>query len=94
MKKTFKLTGMKHRPERQADQIKFEIKKYLTRERNKKVPETMDFWDFDCRTGDTENDAKKVHVNDISKTIDSYVEKESESFYMEILVRPGFKPKK
>ncbi len=93
MKKTFELNATNHKPARQADKIKNEIKKYLVRERKKDVPDNVDFWDFDCRIGDTEADAKKVHVNDISKSIDTYVDKEATSFYMEILARPGFKPK-
>lgn len=94
MKKTFRLTGSKHKPARAADKIKNEIKKYMTRERNKEVPDAIDFWDFDCRIGDTESNAKNVHVNDISKAIDSYVAKEVDSFYMEVLSRSGYKPKK
>ena len=94
MKKTFKLTNSNHKPARAADKIKNEIKKYMIRERNKEVPDAIDFWDFDCRIGDTADNAQKVHVNDISKSIDTYVAKEADSFYMEILSRPGYKPKK
>jgi hypothetical protein len=94
MKKTFKLTSGNHKPARVADKVKNEIKRYIMRERNKDVPDAMDFWDFDCRIGDTQENAQKVHLNDISKSIDLYVAKEAETFYMEILARPGYKPAK
>lgn len=94
MKKTFELYATKHKPARMADKIKNEIKKYISRERKKEVPSNIDFWDFDCRIGDTEETAKKVHLNDISKSIDTFVAKEAKSFYMEILSRPGFRPAK
>ncbi len=35
-----------------VEAIKYELKKYIKRERNKKLPEEVDFCDFDCRYGD------------------------------------------
>ncbi len=93
MKKTFTITETRHKPARQLDRIKSEIKKYFIRERKKDLPEKMDFWDFDCRIGLNETDAQRVHPNDIGKTMDTYLEQEAESFYVEILAKPGSKPK-
>ena len=69
MKKTFNLTAPNKKPANQADSVKHEIKKYLARERRKTLPESTDFWDFDCRFGDTEQAAKEIHLDDIGKCI-------------------------
>ena len=46
MRKTFSLTHEKIKTPRLVDAIKHEVKKYLKRERNKKLAEGVDFWDF------------------------------------------------
>jgi hypothetical protein len=94
MKKTFTLKGQNKNAERQADAIKHEIKKYLTRERNKETPENIDFWDFNCKIGISEKSAKKIDTLDINKNISSLVAEDVESFYLEILAKPGFKVSK
>lgn len=91
MKKTFLLTDPIKKPERIADAIKFEVKKYLKRERNKSVPDKVDYWDFDCAIGATAADAQEVQIKEISSKIDGFVANESESFYLEILAKPGYK---
>lgn len=91
MKKTFLLTDAVKKPERIADAIKSEVKKYLKRERNKTVPDKIDYWDFDCAIGSNAREARPVEIKEISSMIDSFVAKKSESFYLEILVKPGYK---
>lgn len=89
MKKVFKLTDTKHAPARQVDAVKHEINKYIARERKKKVADGVDFWDFDCKFGNDSESAKEVHVSEISKLIDAQVASEEETFYLEILAKPG-----
>jgi len=89
MKKTIQLTHPKLQPARHVDAIKHDVKKYIKRERNKKLPSGSDYWDFDCKYGATEGDASEVHVKEINKCIDRAVEMELESFYLEILARPA-----
>ena len=48
MKKTFSFKVSNKNRDRQTDSIKYEIKKYIARERRKALPEGGDFWDFDC----------------------------------------------
>jgi hypothetical protein len=50
MKKTFNFSHPKKQRPRVVEAIKYELKKYIKRERNKKRPEEVDFWDFDCRS--------------------------------------------
>lgn len=94
MKKIFQLTDPKKAPERQADAVKHEIKKYITRERNKKVTEGIDFWDFDCKFGDQADSSVPIHVSEINKSIDAQMAASKESFYIEILAKPGHRTNK
>ncbi|MCW8834381.1 MAG: DUF6172 family protein, partial [Colwellia sp.] len=57
MRKTFSLSHEKIKTPRLVDSIKHDVKKYLKRERNKKLPEGVDFWDFDCKYGHSEETA-------------------------------------
>ena len=94
MKKTFQLTHPKIKLARLVEAVKYEVKKYIKRERNKKLPEDVDFWDFDCKYGSTAEDAVEIHISEINKRIDSAEEQQLESFYLEILVKPGHRMKK
>ena len=94
MKKTFKLTHPKIKVPRLVEAIKHEVKKYIKRERNKPLPLDVDFWDFDCRFGVDEAASEVIHLSAINKCISEAESKELESFYLEILVKPGHRSKK
>lgn len=87
MKKIFALTHPKLKPARLVDSIKHEIKKYLKRERNKALPEDMDYWTFDSRFGASEAVAEEIYISEINQHIDAAVEQELSEFYVEILAR-------
>jgi hypothetical protein len=94
MKKTFKLTHPKIKVPQLVTAIKYEVKKYLKRERRKDLPKGADFWGFNCRMGVDEESSEPVHVYDINKAIDQAESKQLESFYLEILAKPGRRTKK
>ncbi len=94
MKKTFELVHPKIKLARRVDAVKHEVKKYLKRERNKKLPQGVDYWDFDCKFGNTEAEAKTIHVSEINKLIDKTQDENLTSFYVEILAKPGFRQTK
>ena len=94
MKKTFKLTHPKIKLPRLVEAIKHEVKKYIKRERRKKLPPKVDFWDFDCRFGVDEASSEVIHLSAINKAISEAESKQLESFYLEILVKPGYRSKK
>ena len=94
MKKTFKLTHPKTAVPRLVEAIKFEVKKYIKRERRKPLPEGVDFWDFDCRFGADEATSKTIHVAEINEHISKAEEKKFESFYLEILAKKGVRTHK
>ena len=94
MKKVFSLVDKKIAPERMADKIKNEVKKYIKRERKKSLPEGADFWDFDCHIGNDEQSTIEIHEKEISKSIDQLLESQSESFYLEIIAKSAKRNKK
>ncbi len=94
MKKTFKITDPKIKRDRLIEAVRHEIKKYIKRERNKALPEGVDFWDFDCKFGPAAESAKDIHLAEITKCIDLAQEQQLESFYLEILAKPGRRTKK
>lgn len=87
MKKTFALTHAKLNTDRLVDSIKHELKKYLNRERGKKLPEGTDYWTFDCRFGPSEAVAEESFPSNINKQIDKAVAEGWSEFYVEIIAR-------
>lgn len=87
MKKTFELTHPKIKTPRMLDAIKFEIKKYVKRERRKPLPEDATYWDFDCRFGVTEDDASAIQLSQMNKKMDEATANGCTSFYVEILAK-------
>ena len=94
MRKTFELTHPKIKVPRLVEAAKHKVRKYLKRERGKKLPDGVDFLDFDCRFGDTEEEAKTIHLSEIDKYINAAEERQLTSFYVEILAKPGYRTKK
>lgn len=89
LKKLFQLQNETKHPDRVIDAIKHEIRKYLKRERNKKLPEGAPFWIFECRVGQNEQSAKEVLVQELIAAIDmAHTEKWSEC-YVEIIAQPA-----
>lgn len=93
MKKTFSLMHEKIKYPRMVDSVKNEIRKYIKRERRNELPEGVDFWDFDCKFGDTEAAAKVVHLKEIDTYINDVAKREQTSFYVEILRKEGVRAK-
>ena len=93
MRKTFELTHPKIKRPRLVEGVRRDVKKYLKRERNKKLPPGVDYWDFDCKFGHTEEEAREIHVSEISKCIDEVDRESLTSFYLEILAKQGIRNK-
>lgn len=94
MRKTFQLTHPKIKLARLVEGVKHDVRKYLKRERKKALPEGMDFWDFDCRYGATQEEAEVIHVAEIDQYVNQAEESGLESFYLEILAKPAKRTKK
>jgi Family of unknown function (DUF6172) len=94
MKKLFPLTSPLHQPARVVEQVKADIRKYLKRERKKKLTDGVDFWDFDCKIGQGEAAPEIKHVEEIIPAIDQAAAAECGSVYIEILAKPGHRTSK
>ncbi len=94
MKKTFPLTSEKQQPARVVEQIKADVRKYVKRERKKALPEGVDFWDFDCKVGQSEAEPEKKHIEEVIPAIDLAAAVPCESVYIEILAKPGYRKAK
>ena len=94
MKKTFKLSHEKLSVPRLVEAIKYEVKKYIKRERRRTLPDDADYWDFDCRFGVDEESSEAIHLSAINKSISWAESEQLESFYLEIMVKPCARNKK
>ena len=94
MKKTFRLVHPKKKYPRLIEAAKAEIRKYVKRERQRELPEGVDYWDFDCRFGDSEATAEPVHLKEITACIDQIEAAAGDGFYVEVLAKPGIRQKR
>lgn len=94
MKKTFQLHVEGKHPDRVLDRIKHEVRKYLKRERARALPEGVDFWDFDCKFGLSEDTAQAVHLANVITCIDSAAKENAPQVYVEILAKHGVRTKR
>jgi hypothetical protein len=93
MRKTFPLTDPRHKPPQVINAIKNDVRKYLKRERGKKLPEGTDYWDFDCKVGKTEP-VQVTHVADLTKAIDEAAAQGWTAVHIEILAKAKTRERK
>ena len=89
MRKIFQLHVEGKNRDRVLDAVKYEIRKYIKRERRRDLPEGADFWDFDCRFGRSKEDAAVVHLSTLTELINGVAAEGGTQFYTEILAKPG-----
>ena len=77
-----------------VESIKSELRKYVKRERKKKLPEDVDFWDFDCKVGENAETAADLHVAEINEAIDHALAEKWDAVYFEVISKPGVRTKK
>ena len=94
MKKTHPLIIDGKKPDRVRDALKHTLRQYVRRERNKALPEGVDFWDFDCKMGLQADTAHAVHVAELNKALDALALEGAAAVYVEILRKPGIRQSK
>lgn len=95
MKKIFKFTDEKKHEDRVLEGIKHEIRKYVKREKKKKLPDAKTtYWDFDCKIGATSDSAKVVDLDTLIKELDTVKATGATECYVEILAKAVEKPLK
>lgn len=94
MRKTYNIEHPKIKVPRMFAGVKNDYRKYVKRERKKPLPKGVDYWDFDCKFGNTEAEAKPVHLAELTKCIDTAEEQGLMSFFIEIVAKPGIRMKR
>jgi len=95
MKKIFKLTDEKKHEDRVLEGVKHEIRKYVKREKKKKLQDSKyTYWDFDCKIGATSDSAKTVDFEALIKELDALKASGATECYVEILAKVVDKPLK
>jgi len=89
VKKTFKLNIEGKPRERVLEATKHEIRQYIKRERNKALPKGVDYWDFDCKFGSSQEAAAAIHFANITALIDAAAKELAPAFYLELIAKPG-----
>lgn len=93
MKKTFKLNVENKNPDRLLESIKYEIRKYIKREKRKALPDDVDFWDLKCKFAKNDETPEVINFNEITNCINEAANEKCDSFYMEIISEQGFRVK-
>jgi hypothetical protein len=94
MKRTYKMTHPKIKTARLFEGVKGDIRKYMKRERRKELPKGVDYWDFNCKFGATEEEANEVHVAELNRYLDAAEADEVASVYVEVIAAPGVREKR
>lgn len=94
MKKTFKLEDGRRHPDRIIDAIKHEVRKYIKREKNKKLPSDVDYCKFECKIAINDEEPKKIDFLELTKSIDEASTKNASTLYLEIIATNGYRQKK
>jgi Family of unknown function (DUF6172) len=89
MKKTYPLHIEGKHPDRVLDALKHDLRKYVRRERGRDLPEGVDYWDFACRVGRSEQEAQPVHLAELNGQVDEAAQSGAAQVYVEILARHG-----
>jgi len=93
LKKIFSLQQKNKHPDRVLDSIKYDIRRYLKRERKKKLPEDATFWDFECSFGQDSDSARSISVSQIITALDKAKESAWTQCYVEIIAKATHKEK-
>ncbi|HYP70057.1 MAG TPA: DUF6172 family protein [Variovorax sp.] len=94
MRKTFQLRPEGKHPDRVLEALKHEVRKYIARERRRTLPEGVDYWDFDCRAGATQEEAQPVHVAELIGQIDAVAKAGTPQVYVEVLAKHGHRTRR
>ena len=89
MKKNFPLRAADRADARVIDAIKYDVRKYVKRERKKPFPEGFDLWDFACKVGRDQSSAEDKSLPDVGAAIDAIATEGGDSIYIEVLAVPA-----
>lgn len=89
MKKTFPLHASDRADARVIEAIKYDIRKYVKRERKKTVPAEFDLWEFACKVGADPTAAFEKPLRELSAGIDAVAASGADAVYVEVVSVPA-----
>ena len=89
MKRTYRLDIEGKNRDRLLDAARHDMRRYVKRERSRPLPEGVDFWDFSCRFGASEETASDVHFATLNSLVDAAAKEGAPQFYVEIVTGHG-----
>jgi hypothetical protein len=89
MKKLFPLRVPGRNDQRVVEAVKYDVRKYVKRERRKQLPEGFSTWTFQCQAGPTRDTATACELADINAQIDEIANTGAHEIYIEIVAAPG-----
>lgn len=89
MRKIFLLRADGKHPDRVLEAVKHEIRKYIKRERRRDLPESANFWDFDCKFGADKEAAVAMSPAELTAALDTLAQAGGEQCYVELLAKPA-----
>ncbi len=87
MKKIFLLKAENKHPDRVLESVKHEIRRYIKRERKKRLPDEATFWDFDCMFGQSSDEAQSVSTAELITALDRAKDADWDDCYVEIMAK-------
>src|SRR5215207_1057034 len=87
MKKTFSLHAPGVADARVVESIKHEVRRYVKRERGKRLPEGFDVWEFSCKVGADPSSAEPKELREVTSAIDTVAATGSANVFIEVVAR-------
>ena len=91
MRKTYSLNVEGKNRDRLLEASKYDIRKYVKRERGRALPAGVDYWNFDCKFGNSEVSAEVVHFATLMGLVDTFAKKGGDQFYVEVVTKHGLR---
>ena len=89
MKKLFPLKAPGKDDARVRDKIRHEVNKYVSRERQKKLPEGLEQWNFNCKLGASATVAETLPLKSIAVAIDNVAATGATEVFIEVVAVAG-----
>ena len=89
MKKLFPLKAPGKDDARVRDKIRHEVNKYVSRERQKKLPEGLEQWNFNCKLGASAAVAETLPLKSVGAAIEEVAATGATEIFIEIVAVAG-----
>ena len=89
MKKNYPLVAEGKNSDRLLEATKHDIRKYVKRCRRARLPEGVDYWDFDCAIGADKDSATAAHLSELIGLVDAAAKEGRAAIFVEVNPKNG-----